>query len=303
MEKTLNLQIRQCIELGLIRGCKRFIIYPFGDVGMQVKEILTNLYAIEPEYIIDNKYSKYNSTIKSTNFLDSIDCNEYMVILASTNKEIYCELKKELLKRFESFRILELECMRRITICGKHSFGPLCSHWLVESVGSFCSFAPGANVVINHSIDLISTHPFLYYSEAEGIIYEDYKDEYGYYISGVKPRGRRYKTTDNRLRITIGNDVWLGENVIVTNGANIGNGVIAGAGTVITKDVPDYAIVIGNPARVLRYRYDSAQIDALNKIRWWDWPDGIIRERYEDFYLPIDSFIEKYLGENTHGKN
>jgi len=83
--------------------------------------------------------------------------------------------------------------------------------------------------------------------------------------------------------------------VIVTNGSNIGNGVIAGAGAVITKDVPDYAVVAGVPARVIRYRYNPEQIKALNKIAWWDWSDDEIRERFDDFYLPIDDFIKKYL--------
>ena len=96
-------------------------------------------------------------------------------------------------------------------------------------------------------------------------------------------------------RITIGNDVWLGMNVIITNYANIGNGVIAGAGSVITRDVPDYAVVAGVPARIIRYRYEKTRIEALNQIAWWDWTDDEIRERYDDFYLPIDDFIKKYL--------
>lgn len=83
--------------------------------------------------------------------------------------------------------------------------------------------------------------------------------------------------------------------MIVTNGSSIGNGVIAGAGAVITKDIPDYAVVAGVPARVIRYRYNPEQIKALNKIAWWDWSDDEIRERFDDFYLPIDDFIKKYL--------
>lgn len=261
---------------------------------MQVKDVLTSLYAIESDYVIDNKYSEYNSNIKPVSFLDEIDCNEYRVILASTNKEIYCELKKELLKRFESVNILELECMSSITICGKHSYGPLCSHRLVESVGSFCSFAVGSDVVVNHATDLISTHPFLYCGENMNLHYEDYSDSDGFYVPGVNPRGLEHKTLGNRRRIRIGNDVWLGRNGLVTNGSNIGNGVIAGAGAIITKDVPDYAIVVGAPARVIRYRYTPDQIAALNNIRWWDWPDEVIAERYEDFYITIEDFISKY---------
>ena len=79
---------------------------------------------------------------------------------------------------------------------------------------------------------------------------------------GVHPHG----VVDKMKRSIIGNDVWLGRNVIVCNGANIGDGVIAAAGAVITKDVPAYAIVGGVPAKVIRYRYTKNQIEALEKI-------------------------------------
>lgn len=82
--------------------------------------------------------------------------------------------------------------------------------------------------------------------------------------------------------------------MIITNGSNIGNGVIAGAGAIITKDIPDYAIVAGNPARILRLRYSPEQISALNSIKWWDWSDEMIEERYDGFYSSVDEYIEKY---------
>ena len=89
--------------------------------------------------------------------------------------------------------------------------------------------------------------------------------------------------------------MWLGYNVIITNSSNIGDGVIAGAGAVITKDVPDYAIVAGVPARVVGYRFQAAQIEALKKIAWWNWSDDKIRENYDDFFLTADAFIKKHL--------
>ena len=82
--------------------------------------------------------------------------------------------------------------------------------------------------------------------------------------------------------------------MIVCNGANIGNGVIAAAGAVITKDIPDYAVVAGVPARIIRYRYEPEQIKALNRIAWWDWTDEEIRSRHDDFYLSAEEFIKKY---------
>jgi acetyltransferase-like isoleucine patch superfamily enzyme len=105
---------------------------------------------------------------------------------------------------------------------------------------------------------------------------------------------RKSDMIKKQRRMTIENDVWFGRNVIITNSSNIGNGVIAAAGAVITKDVPDYAVVAGVPARIIKYRYIPNQIEALNKIEWWNWTDDEIRERYSDMYLPVDEFIRKY---------
>lgn len=147
----------------------------------------------------------------------------------------------------------------------------------------------------NHPTGYISTHPFLYAdSEMNPVLWYKY-DEYenaDWYFHGVKPKG----IVEKFSKIKIGNDVWLGRNVIITNGANIGNGVVAGAGAVITKDVPDYAVVVGVPAKILRYRYTADQIEKLNAIAWWTWSDQEIRNRYDDFYLSADDFISKYYG-------
>lgn len=183
------------------------------------------------------------------------------------------------------------------TKCGKYSFGPLCNHWLVESVGAFCSFATGTVAVINHSTRYISTHPFVSphialpdLESGEWISnYQDFK-ELPWYMGEVQPHG----IVDKMERSVIGNDVWLGRNVIVCNGANIEDGAIAAAGAVITNDVPAYAIVGGVPAKVIKYRYNEEQIAALRNIAWWDWDDEKIKECHEDFYLTIDEFIKKH---------
>jgi acetyltransferase-like isoleucine patch superfamily enzyme len=76
----------------------------------------------------------------------------------------------------------------------------------------------------------------------------------------------------------VGSDVWTCENCLILSGVTIGDGAIVAAGAVVTKDVPPYAIVGGNPAKLIRYRFDEDQIQALLEIRWWDWPEEKIRE-------------------------
>jgi serine acetyltransferase len=77
-------------------------------------------------------------------------------------------------------------------------------------------------------------------------------------------------------------------------GIKIGNGAIIGANSVINFDVPDYAIVLGNPSRVVKYRFDDNTIQSLLKIAWWNWPKHEIEKRREDFIMDVKDFIEKY---------
>ncbi len=310
--EELNSDIKRIIESQLNCGQKNFIIFPFGEVGMQVKYILNHAYGIQEKMIIDNHLSAYNPNIKPIEFLEKIDCSQYCVILASTSSSIYVTLKNLLEKYFDESQILELkrnqagrierfeattvEGEKTETVVGKYSYGPLIPHGyseLIESIGNFCSFAVGSAVVPNHSMDYITTHMIVFScsSNMERPQICRYEQMGGrQFLPGIHPKGVVPKSSRSR----IGHDVWLGRNVIVCNGANIGNGVIAAAGAVITKDVPDYAIVGGVPARIIRYWYNPEQIAALNRIAWWDWTDEEIRERYEDLYLPADDFIKKY---------
>ncbi|MAO16334.1 CatB-related O-acetyltransferase [Muricauda ruestringensis] len=94
--------------------------------------------------------------------------------------------------------------------------------------------------------------------------------------------------------ITIGNDVWIGMNSIILPGVHIGDGVTIAANSIVTKDVPDYSVVGGNPAKILKFKFNKSQIDILKKISWWDWDEDLIKERIDDFYTNPESFIEKY---------
>ncbi|MDX0135799.1 antibiotic acetyltransferase [Sinorhizobium meliloti] len=86
--------------------------------------------------------------------------------------------------------------------------------------------------------------------------------------------------------IDIGNDVWFGASSLVLKGVTIGNGAVIGAGAVVTKDVPPYAIVAGNPAKVLRYRFDDETIARLQAAKWWDRDVSVIEK------LPLNDIQE-----------
>lgn len=105
-----------------------------------------------------------------------------------------------------------------------------------------------------------------------------------------------YKS-NRKASIILQNDVWIGHGVIIMAGVTLHNGCVVAAGSVVTKDVPPYAIVGGNPARILRYRFDKDTIDGLQKIMWWDWPPTLLQTRREDFAMPAPAFVEKYLPE------
>ena len=95
--------------------------------------------------------------------------------------------------------------------------------------------------------------------------------------------------------VSIGHDVWIGTEALILSGVSIGHGAVIAARSVVTKDVPPYAIVAGVPARVIRSRFDPATVASLLRIAWWDWP----REKIETA-LPLlmsdrlDAFLAQY---------
>lgn len=88
--------------------------------------------------------------------------------------------------------------------------------------------------------------------------------------------------------IVVGNDVWIGYQSCILSGVTIGNGAIIGAKSVVTKDVPPYAIVAGNPAKFIRYRFPQETIDKLEHLAWWDWDISVIKELFH-YYSPTKS--------------
>lgn len=95
-------------------------------------------------------------------------------------------------------------------------------------------------------------------------------------------------------RTTIGNDVWIGNRVMIKAGVKISDGAVVGMGSIVTKDIGSYEIWAGNPARLIRKRFDDETIDALEKMKWWEWDDNKI-EKYADKFTVPSELIEAWM--------
>ncbi|WP_307734944.1 CatB-related O-acetyltransferase [Chitinophaga nivalis] len=130
-------------------------------------------------------------------------------------------------------------------------------------IGKFCAIASGVKFIMNggnHVMEEFSTYPF--YAFRQG--WEKAMPK----IEQMMPKG------DTIIK----NDVWIGFDAIIMPGVTIGHGAIIAAGAVVTKDVADYSVVGGNPAKEIRKRFDEVTIKKLIRIAWWDWPvDKITR--------------------------
>lgn len=128
-------------------------------------------------------------------------------------------------------------------------------------IGKFVQIAHGVQIITssaNHQMDGFSTYPFSVFGEPWASSYE--------------------AKWPNKGDTIIGNDVWLGHQSLIMPALSIGDGAIIASRSVVTKDVPPYAIVGGNPAKVIRYRFDDETIAMLLKIKWWDWPIAKINQ-------------------------
>jgi acetyltransferase-like isoleucine patch superfamily enzyme len=149
------------------------------------------------------------------------------------------------------------------------------------TIGRFCSFADGVEILLggNHRLDFITTYPF----GAMTGVWPEAAGSTGFAMS--------------KGDVTIGHDVWLGSGCMILSGVSIGTGAVIAARAVVTKDVPPYAVVAGNPAKVIRMRFDDATVTRLLASRWWELPRARIAALIPLLQgADVEGFMEKVGG-------
>lgn len=148
----------------------------------------------------------------------------------------------------------------------------------VDSIGRFCAIGP--NLVVGmpeHSSKSLSAHIiFPYYDSKWMENFCNYSCNNEENINLI--RKKQNEELSNRGLVTIGNDVWIGGNVVILRGVKIGDGAIIAAGAVVTKDVDPYTIVGGVPAKVIRTRFDKNTIKELMNLKWWEYGADIMKD-------------------------
>ena len=139
-------------------------------------------------------------------------------------------------------------------------FGRSC-FFISSEIGRFCSI--GSNVCVihgSHPINFVSTHPAFYSNNCTGLFFDN----------GLIFQEYKYSDSSQKYFVSIGNDVWIGNNCLILQGVSIGDGAIIAAGSVVTKNVEPYSIVGGVPAKIIKYRFEKKYIDKLMKLSWWN---------------------------------
>jgi len=161
-----------------------------------------------------------------------------------------------------------------------------CEEGYIKSIGQFTSINSSADMGVNHQLDMIFTSDDieLFFADENKALFE-----------GRLRTDKRHPYAHGKEPITIGNDVYIGANVFINASrvTSIGDGAIIGAGAVVLEDVPPYAVVVGVPAKIKRYRFPPEMIETLLRIQWWDWSIDEINANADALMSP-EIFMKRF---------
>ncbi len=262
-------------------------------------ELIYQAILIDPDWA--NSYTTAGRVYFATrNFEDAIDAFRQAIDLGDRAAENYDALinSLEAVDRYEEAAqvILEKDKIYKFRLpytrnfsnyikyaVGKYTYGaPIVKDWHQGStlkIGDFSSIAENVTILLggNHPTDWISSFPF-------GIVFDEFKEKHYNYPKLSKGS------------VIIGNDVWIGLNTTILSGVTIGDGAIVAAGSIVTKNVEPYAIVGGNPAKVIKKRFSDETISKLLTIQWWNWEIDKIKDNLDLIMSDdINLFIDRHF--------
>ncbi len=163
--------------------------------------------------------------------------------------------------KLDKYSVLRPKCRVYNSSLGKYSYIGRDSLIQNTTIGAFCSISERCNIGMpSHPLNYLSTSP----------VFLKGKNCFSVNIQEID--------YEDCPQTNIGNDVWIGANVLIKSGVTIGNGAVIGAGAVVTHNVPDYAIVAGIPARIIRYRFNNETKERLLRDKWWNLNDKEIQQ-------------------------
>ena len=253
-------------------------------------EVVRVFLDIEIVGVVDNDSRLHNTFLEGYEIISPLHIGnlifDKIIVCPIFHEEIFFQLRNLGIDENKVHRLYKQEFFsknrRNIkgSNIGEYSYFKSNTTLLSCEVGKFCHI--GDNCIIGqagHRIDLATTYPLHYhFTNAINDVSED-------------------KTKDERRMIKptlIGNDVYIGESVVIQGGIEIGDGSVIASRSVVTKDVEPYSVVGGIPAKILKKRFSDDIIEDLMNIRWWDFHHDVIRENIDSFTLEIEEFIRHW---------
>lgn len=218
--------------------------------------------------------------LKVQGFEDCIIYNPYDEDVLRCDRNVFLDP----LNTFEGHNYLASEVMISNVHLGFGSYISERSEISNTFIGRYCSVGPSVKVITGQhpTTKFVSTHPAFF---SPNNIVSDLK-----YVKNAKYD--EYRFAKDAYSVVIGNDVWIGANVLMMEGITIGDGAIIAAGSIVTKDVSPYSVVGGVPAKEIKKRFTSDQIDYLLRLQWWNKSECWIRNHAE-WFDDIDNFIQQ----------